>query len=295
MASQSNPFISNERSENVPTSIIDKSYIKTFFELLSEINQKAAEKQVASLTKEGGSSDEEFENFKIKVRDLFVLSLLIYGSKGEFILCENTEILDKPTFPQAIDRIFITNTVRFQNQFKQDPLHVIKVNFDFTKPSVFDWDQKPSHPTQNLSSFKLESSDEQWIEWATSKIKNSLQTKRTRVGWMHRSHIYDISMWFIIIPITFWNLYKLQVRYDSFFKSTNPVLATALYLYIFLLVMYLYMLLFNYLRWAFPYVEYTGNTQSQSKIHKAVIVFTLLAVLGNFAYEIAKYLIPKIF
>jgi hypothetical protein len=291
----SEPYISNKRSEPIPSCSVDIPYLKQLFNLASEISNKGVEKALASLVKKESVPEEIFEEEKDFARQVLKLKIYIYGRNGEFIVSDSLDIFDQPSFPHYVNKISFDNASPFINKYKVNPLYLLRIDFDFTKPGVFVWPFVPSSPTPNNSSITLEAIDQEWLEWAYNRIKESIATRQKKVYWIHKSHAYDILLWFFYSPILFWNIHKLDIIYSDILSRMSSVFKTALYLYIFLFAIFLFMLLFSYIRWVFPYQEFIGNTKSISAIHKTVILAILSPLLISVIRDVIKYIVPLLF
>ncbi len=153
MGSSEAIYRANHRVDNIPACSFDADFFKKFSEILSAINQKDAKLESEALSRKEGESDEDFTKRRKRISDLCKMQVLIYGSKGEFFSSETLSVFENPSLPSSHDTIVYENSSHYQFYLKVSPRNSFKVEFDFTRPQVFDLNVNPSMPTQNLKNW----------------------------------------------------------------------------------------------------------------------------------------------
>jgi len=83
----------------------------------------------------------------------------------------------------------------------------------------------------------------------------------------------------------FWICYKNAPKINLVFESNFAT--NALYLYAFIASLFIFRVLFHYLRWVCPLVEYRSNN-SLIGIHRIVLGTLALGWFGQFVYDVGK-------
>jgi lipid-A-disaccharide synthase-like uncharacterized protein len=292
---QQNIYKSNSRIEIVYSSEFDLNYLKDLLALSIEIHKKAVEIEINSLQKKPEQTDEDLNKIKEYCLDVFKLKVSIWGENGEFLVSESSDIFESPNFPSSVKKIVFDNSFDFNYFVKSNPKNHFKIILDFNRIEVFDFTINLSLPTENESSLSVIGEDEGWVESSFQKLKNSLGQHKKHREWLHRGTVYDWVLWFIIFPLSFWNLYKLDNYFAESFQKSSIVFQTAVFFYLFLIIVLLSRVLFSYCRWVFPYLELEKNGASKMKIHKWFFGVLILGVIIALIKDIVKYLLPFIF
>ncbi len=296
MPSTDSTYRSSFRSEYLPTCVLDTAFFKKLYENIDAINQEATKLEITALEKGPDQSDKDFEKLKEYATNLCKLRVLIYGSKGEFLSSESVSVFESSSFPDALNSVIFDNSLDFNFQVKRNPRHSIRIEFDFTKPQVFNLSENPSLPTPNKSSITVQGENEQWVDWAFGKAKSLIEARKTNRGWLHlRYHIYDVLVWFFILPLTLWNLYKIETRYAPSIQTLSKVLQVAIYIYTFVIILYAFRMIFNYSRWVFPYMELSSSIKTGATKHRIILGAILTSLVVALIRDFVKYVIPLLF
>lgn len=157
-----------------------------------------------------------------------------------------------------------------------------------------DINSNPSQATRNNSKIQIRGENETWVEGAYSRICKFLQQRKTGRSWFHKNYIYDLFLWFISIPIAFWNMYKIETSLHPFFSQISSVLTICFYLYIFIFIIILSRFLFAYLRWLFPYIELRRQRKRRNQIHKTFVGAIIICIIGGLMLELIINIISRI-
>lgn len=288
MIQQDLTYKSNQISAPLPSCAIDITYLKKLYRILNEITQKAADTEISKLKKNPGQSDEEFEKLKETARNLYKLSIQVFGTKGEYIFSESPDIFDETKLPDHIARIIFDNSLKFNFTLKKDPSNKIRVEFDFQKTKIFDLITNPSKATHNTSNIYVFGEDEIWVSGAYKNVIQSLQERANKRNWLHKTNIYDLFLWFIIIPLCFFTIYKFERLFSLKTRSISTVFVVTLYLYFFLITLNIFRMIFNYTRWVFPKMEIVTSLKKGAIVHRVILGMLFLAILSSFIYDLLK-------
>lgn len=292
-------FKGNQRISRILPSEIDKDFLKILFETLEEINKQALRlelERVENLQKTAAKpmSEEDFKKLREQIEGNYKVHVEI-ASQRDFISSESPSVFDDKNFPNNIIAIKFDNSFFYKAMFNKEPLSKFVVELDFRKPPLVDFNSNPSLPTGNNSVIRIFGEDATWVEGAYSRINELLNAKKTKRTWFHRSNIYDLFLWLLIIPIAFWNLYKLEVRLHPLTNQVSGVFIVFFYIYLFLIILNISRFLFAYLRWLFPYIEFTKPPRTGYRLHRTVISLIAIGLATTLVYDIIKGIVTLIF
>lgn len=274
--------------EVLPSCTLDIVYFKKLYEILSRSAEEGANIEIARVKKMPGQSDEVYEEFKNHAKSLYLITIQILDSKGGYIFTESPSIFDEAKLPDSITRIIFDNSQRFKATLQREPVHRLRVIFDFTKSSIFDFITMPSCATPNNSNIDIVGETETWVHGTYKKVIESLKERGNKRGWLHVNNIYDIFLWFAVIPLNLRLLYKMNLQLQPKFIGMSSFLKVGIYLYFFLILLYAYRIIFNYARWVFPNIEFTTSLQKGATIHRLILWALVLGIATTFLYEIGK-------
>lgn len=215
------------------------------------------------------------ENYKVHVEIL---------SKHEFLSAESSSIFNE--LPDDVIHVKYDNVFLVKTRFNRDPGLVFKIALDFTEPPLFDFNVSPSLPTKNNSSVQVYGDDATWVEGTFGMITKQLISRKTKRAWFHKASIYDYIVWFFILPFTFWNLYKLELRVQTYLHQISPAFTVFFYLFVFVLILTLFRILFNYFKWLFPYMEFKTVPKRGYRKHRKVLSIIYFCILGALIYDL---------
>ena len=284
----------NQRYSKIPSCSLRLDDFKKLFNSLCEINEEAAQLSVAELKKVPNQSDEDFEKLKAYATSLYKVEVQIIDSKGEYIVSDSESIFDESKLPDFINRIIIGNVTYHKIKTGREPLFMVVAQFDFINPPIFDFIDSPSLATTNNSFVQISGIKETWVSGAYDKLMSLLKTRGTKRAWLHGKNIYDLFLWFVFIPLIFWNLYKYEPYVSKILINKSPVLTVAIYLYFFIVALYLFRILFNYFRWVFPYMELVTSIKKGATAHRVRFFAIISAIALSLLYDIFRSIIKLI-
>lgn len=281
-------YKSNQISAPLPSCTLDIAYFKKLYEILNKITQEAAEIEISKLKKNPGESDDDFIKFTDNARSLYQLSIQVFGTKGEYIFSDSPTIFEEARLPDHIARVIFDNSLKFNFRLKQGPLNKIRVEFDFQKVEVFDFVTSPSEATPNTSTIYVLGENETWVSGAYKTVIQSLQERANKGNWLHKTNIYDLFLWFIIMPLGFFTIYKIERSFSLKTSGIPTVFVVALYLYFFIIALNIFRTVFNYARWVFPKMELVTSLKKGARVHRIILGAIFLTIISSFMYDLIK-------
>jgi len=284
-------YRSNSYFEKLPSCALKIEDLKRLLEILDDSVKEAGELEVSTLKKSLGQTQEDFEALKEYVRSIYVVSVVIIGSRGEYIQTDSSNSFNTGKLPQSISKVIFDTSLKFK-ALTQDrwPVNRIKTQLDFRKTRIWDFSTPPSSETINESFVDSSGKNATWVRGTSQKVMDVLRAKKTNRGWLHKHGIYNIVVWFFIMPFVIWNAHKLESHFHDYFKA-HMILTVSLYLYFVFLVCNIFMVFFNYARWIFPYAELENYSASKYKVHRYILSVIGLTVLGSIIYDVFKILL----
>jgi hypothetical protein len=283
-------FKSSQKTTLIPSCSLDVQYFTKLYNSLVEINKEGAELEVNKFVKQIGQADDEFNNLKDYAKSLYQVSIQIHGTNGEFIASGNGDIFKEANLPDSINRIVFDNSINYRQNLNREPQNKFIIVFDAQKPNVFDFSSNPSCSTPNSSFIQVLSQTQTWVNGTYQKIISSLNGRKNSANWLHQSCAYDLLLWFIAVPFSFYNLYKINKLASFLLSDSSTVFQVALYTYFFIASIFIFRMFFNYSRWVYPSVEFLTSVKSQSQKHRLFHNTILIATIGKLLYDLFKYL-----
>lgn len=287
MDSPRQPKINNRQKMDISSFSLDKDELKRFCDILQERAISAAEIEVAQF-QQREQTDEEYAENKKTLRESFNLKITISGKNGEELWGNIEDVFGSVNFPEEVKSLYVDSEAVLKNVHNYYPQNSFTVFLDFNKPKIFDLSLLPSHETPNESSIEVKGYDATWVNGVFSELKKFIDDRASTLSIVHSHSIYDILLWILGFPISFWVCYELSAEIDSVFNHTNAFITSALYVYAFVATLFIFRVLFHYLRWVCPLVEFRGKG-SKMLAHRAVLVILIVGWFGQFIYDIAKW------
>lgn len=289
MESTRQPKINNRQKMDVASLSLDKEDLKRFCEILQERANTAAEIEVG-LFQKNEQTDEQFEENKRTLRESFQLKITITGIDGDEHWGFINEVFESVNFPERVKSLYIDSesTLRYVHNYY--PHNSFKIFLDFSKPKIFDLSLLPSTGTPNESYIEVKGYDATWVNGVFSELKSFVNMRGSTLSKVHSHSVYDILLWVLGFPLSFWVCSKFSLSIESSFGNGNAFVVSALYLYAFVATLFVFRILFHYLRWVCPLVEYRYKN-SKMLMHRAIFGVLSIGWVGQFVYDIAKWLI----
>lgn len=281
--------IQNRQKLDVSSFSLDREELKIFCDILQERAYGAAEIEVG-LFKKNEQTDEQYQANIKTLRESFELKITVCGLTGEELWGSIEEVFGSVNFPNQVKSLYVDSESTLRYVHNYFPHNSFKIYLDFTKPKIFDFSLLPSHGTPNESNIEVKGYDATWVNGVFSEIKSFIRDRSSTLSVVHNHSVYDILLWLLGFPLSLWVCGKLSTTIQGAFGGNKPLLASALYLYTFLATLFLFRVLFHYLRWVCPLVEYKSKG-NKIIIHRAVFGTLTIGWLGSFIYDIIKWLV----
>ncbi|OLQ81725.1 hypothetical protein BIT28_16100 [Photobacterium proteolyticum] len=273
---------------NVSSLSLDKEDLRRFCDILQERANAAAEIEVGLFEQNNQTDDQYAENIKT-LRESFLLRVTIAGKDGEELWGPIDEVFCSVNYPEQVKSLYVDSesTLRYAHNYY--PHNTFKIFFDFSKPRVFDLSLLPSTGTPNESNVEVNGYDATWVNGVFSEIKKFLDNRSSKMSFVHNHSVYDVLLWILGFPLSFWVCSKLSSTIEEAVVD-NAFINSALYLYTFVATLFIFRVLFHYLRWVCPLVEYRckGNLMLA---HRALFSILSVGWFGQFLYDLAKWII----
>lgn len=281
--------INNRQKMDVTSLSLDKDDLRRLCNILQERANSAADIEVRSFQK-NEQTDEQYANNIQTLKDSFQLKITISGKNGEELFGSIDDVFDSVNYPLEVKSLYVDSesTLRYTHNYY--PKNKFKIFLDFTKPKIFDFSFMPNHETPNESNIEVNGYDATWVNGVFSEIKGFIDERSSTLSTVHNHSIYDIFLWLLGFPLSFWVCSKLSSQIETAFASNNSFITSALYLYAFIATLFAFRVMFHYLRWICPLVEYRSKN-NKMLVHRGIFAVLSLAWFGQFVYDIAKWLI----
>jgi|GEM_PF-2154682 len=287
MESTRQPKINNRLKMDISSLSLDKDDLRKFCDILQERAHSAAEIEVGLFEKREQTDEQYAENIKT-LRESFNLNITISGKNGEELWGTIEEVFDSVNFPEEVKSLYVDSESTLRHVHNYYPHNSFTIFLDFNKPKIFDLSLMPSHGTPNESNIEVKGYDATWVNGVFSELKKFIDYRSSTLSVVHSHSIYDILLWVLGFPVSFWVCSKFSTQIESVFSSTNAFATSALYLYTFVATLFIFRVLFHYLRWVCPLVEFRGKG-NKMLAHRAVLAILTIGWFGQFIYDIVKW------
>ncbi len=231
-------------------------------------------------------ADEAYEKDKELLKEGFQLKVLINGNDGQQLYGSISEIFDSPNFPDEPLSILVnsTNMLRSYNYYPRNSLNLF---LDFSKPQVLNFSLLPSQATLNESNISVSGYDSTWVHGVFNEINTFIDKYPSQFTWIHKHSVYDLLVWTIGLPLSFWIVYRLSGILNKLFGNFSVFVQSASYVYVFFATLISFRLLFHYARWVWPLVEY-DSVKNKALKHRVAFGVISLSVVSTFIYDLVK-------
>lgn len=288
MESVKQPKINNRQKMNVSSLSLDKDDLRKFCDILQERANSAAEIEVG-LFQQNEQTNEQYQTNKQTLRESFQLKVTISGKEGEELWGSIEEVFGSANFPEQVKSLYVDSESTLRHVHNYYPHNSFKIFMDFNKPKIFDLSLLPSHSTPNESNIEVQGYDATWVNGVFSELKKFIDNRSSTLSIVHSHSVYDILLWLLGFPLSFWVCSRLSNHIEAVFGNTNAFATSALYLYAFVATLFIFRVLFHYLRWVCPLVEFRSK-DNKMLAHRALLSVLSIGWFGQFAYDIAKWL-----
>jgi hypothetical protein len=257
---------------------LNKEELLSLCQKLQERSNAAAEIEINNYS-QNDLSDEQYEINKKTLREGFDLRITICGSNGEELWGSIQAVFNSVNFPERITSFYVDSESTLRYGHNYFPHNSFKIFLDFSKLKVFDFSFLPSQGTPNESNVEVKGHDATWVNGVFSEIANFIKNKGSTLSIVHNHSVYDVLLWLLGFPLGFWVCNKLSLPIEHAFHSSFAT--NALYLYVFVATLFGFRILFHYLRWVCPLVEYR-SIGNKMLIHRAVLGAASISIGSTF-------------
>ncbi|MCL9783634.1 hypothetical protein M9194_19605 [Vibrio sp. S4M6] len=269
---------------------LDKDELKQFCDILQQRANSAAEIEARLFLKNENQTEEVYEENKATLKSSFKLKVTIAGADGDQHWGTIEEVFNSPNFPESVKSLYIESDLTLRVNHNYHPHNSFKVFLDFSKPKIFDFSFMPNTETPNESMIEVQGYDSTWVNGVFSELKSFIDKRASKLSIVHNHSVYDVLVWILGFPLAFWVCSKFSVPIEVSFGSNNIYLSGALYLYSFVITLFLFRVLFHYLRWVCPLVEYQ-NKKNSMLVHRGSLLALTTGWVGSFIYDVAQWIL----
>ena len=291
----------NVRTKKIFTATLNSDALKKLYELLKTLNEEALKNELNEYEERVKKENSRISTYEIKknkaeISKLYAISIEIFDTKGGYLSSFNPEdILNKNKLPDDIKSIQFRNSLSFQNQRIFVQSYQLSVEFDFSKVSFGGINSNASNETFNNSRINVVGFNGSWVEGACRRIEEFILLRKNNRGWIHRRDIFAFIMWLIVLPITFWNLGKIDKLITAKLLSFSGIYITFFYIYVIVIIIFISSLIFRYARWLYPPVELKSDLNNIQKAQRIFLYTILSGLIIKIAIDIISFFTSTIF
>jgi hypothetical protein len=241
------------------------------------------------LAQQPHETEAQFQERRTRVANAFVTTVNVTGSNNEIVSGSGEHFLASENIPDRIVTVFYTtlagpNAIGITREFLQNRATLM---LDFSRPTILDFSKLPTFATFNNSNFDISASSEAWFTTLNTRLTQLFEERRTGFNWLHQPGVYDLLLFIVGLPFALWIDYRCSPIIDKFQLPT--VLASGLYVYLFIAGLFIFRGIFTYSRWVFPKIEIQSEASPPLR-HRAVWLAIMVAVFGGAVWDAVKAL-----
>jgi hypothetical protein len=268
----------------------DRGELRKLLEILQERAYAAADIEERHLPKLEGQTDEQYEQTKKDLRAGFRFFVTLSGTDGRKLSGTIEDVFDSPNFPENVKDLFFDSTSPLRTRYNYHPRNKIILFIDFGRPEILNFTILPSQETRNESNIEVSGNDVTWVNGVFQEVVDYISKHPAAASWLHRHTVYDIIVWILGLPLSFWACSMLSNIIETSLSGHSPFLRAALYVYVFFITLILLRVAFHYARWIWPLTEYRSS-KNRSLKHKAVFVAICSSMGLSLLYDVLKWLV----
>lgn len=227
------------------------------------------------------NNDKEIEEFCKK----FFLLYEIQSMDGAYINFRSLNDIVTYDVPSNISKIKISNLSMYKYLTVQYPPTYFEIQLDFSEVKIFDLSSSPSSGTLNDSYYYVTSTNHTFADGLAERIKNEINKHKNLFPLIHKSGLYDLSLYLFVIPATTAIIYTLKDSVPQFITGLPVFLQVLTVISGFFLLLLSYRLVYNLGRWLLPYMEIVEQKHKLKSFFR-FIYFTLVSgILSTVGYN----------
>jgi hypothetical protein len=280
-----------QKEYQIKASTITPDDVKRLSEILIQKTNEAKEFEITKYKEIYSNNPTEFENAKKNIDETFLLAISIKGKNGEFLGSFDPLKIIEHEFPDDLISITFDGKWPYQATHNNvDPSNWLTVNLVFFKEDIFNLSNFDDSKLKGLSNFRLTGSNTTWVNGVFGELKQYFENKSNARGWLFGNDIYSILIAFPILPLVFLFAYKIDNIIGISSSQLNTISKVGILIPILFILLYGFRILFNYIRWVYPYIEYFNGKNNKTNIHKNLVWAPITAISGYVIIEFCKWL-----
>ena len=257
--------------------------------LLLRMAQDAANRQVASLTRAVGQSQEDFVGLQNYVRGLLELATTVHGADGDWLGGSGTDVLAERPLPVNMSRIEFDSSFYHRNQTRNAPPNSFTVTLDFRRTAVME-SFVAAGSYVNESMVSVSGQDATWVNGVATELRAFFIQRSTERDWLHSPHSYNVAS-IVGFPLSFLWVYRIDRWFSPLTHALPQPLVVAIYVYIVLLFMFAYRLTFNFARRTFPKIEGPERERGTPWHQRGLLALLTVGILSTALFEALFWLL----
>jgi hypothetical protein len=280
--------IKNRLKSKITSFSLDKDNMRKFCNILQERSTAAGEIEVQKFDR-GNKTEEQYQENLKTLRESFELRITVNGINGEELYGPIDEVFNSANFPDNVKSLYVNSDHVLRVVHNYYPLNSFEVFLDFSKPAIFDFSLMPNQGTPNEANYQVQGYDATWVNGVFNEITSFIKQRSSTLSIVHNHSVYDVLLWVLGFPLAFWICFKLSSNIERIGVGTNAFFKNAIYLYCFIAALFAFRILFHYLRWVCPLVEYRSK-ENKILAHRIVLGALLIGIVSTFVTDMIKAL-----
>lgn len=279
-----------QRDSKIQSCAISLNDIGQLFNMLSQKASDAIKSEINFLRGIETLDDEKRAIEERNVKENMKLSFHLMEEKGGTTWNTDKSALNQENIPKGLRSLTFDNSIYYSIKTRTIPVNKFEVKIDFKKPPIFDLSVSPSEATYNESRITVSGNDQTWVVGVYQDVVDFFKERRKNRAWIHSRNTWDLLLLFLLIPLSFHILFKIQPSLGSVLPKLPGILYVGVNIWLFLVIITIFRLLLNYMRWAFPLIEFIRPEGSAIKTYRAIVTFFGLALISWILAHIFNFL-----
>lgn len=281
-------YRSTFKTEKLPSAVLTKADLRSLFFKLKQQADHARDIETRWQETFDTIPPKELETRKENIQKHMQISIIITATDGSSLSGTGENIFETPSFPENIRSVLIDSKFLYSAMHNVNPQNYFILSMEFDRTPIFDLSDLTRNPNPNPSYLELSGSDKNWVSGVKDDLISFLKERGSGRNCLYGEYIGYILAYFLIFPLAVWGLFRFHRIFESYYETLPLIPVLALNVYIFLVFVFLLRTLFNYSRWLFPSIEYTGPTKHKNIRHRFILGAIILSILGALAYDVIK-------
>jgi hypothetical protein len=132
-----------------------------------------------------------------------------------------------------------------------------------------------------------------WVNSTHRQLQDFFGRLAVKRTFLHGSGTYDFFLYCLYLPLILWLMYRIERQVPNIFSAESRVSIVAAYIYAIVISLFLGRILFQYVRWLFPPVEYENRLNWTPRIQRGIFLMLLLGALGTVLYDLTGWLLLR--